>query len=293
VSACIGVLTCPVCGGPLTQVGSSLRCERSHSFDQAKEGYFHLLPAGHGQSKLQGDTREMITARRRFLEGGHYEPLSSAINAFAQRHLDARSPDGKELVAVEVGCGDGYYIGGLARALSQTLPEHTSCFFGVDLSKEALRRAARTHAQVRFLVNDVHHRLCFADGSVDLLLNIFAPRNATEFERIVATRGWLLVAIPRDDHLNELRTKLPLIGIDPQKWERTVDQLKGFELETHERLEYDRTLGADQVTDLMRMTPNYWHIDEAILARVADWDPVQVTVAVDLLGFRRRGSEAA
>jgi 23S rRNA (guanine745-N1)-methyltransferase len=282
-----------VCGGRLAEAGSSLRCERSHSFDRAKEGYFHLLPAGHGRSKLQGDTREMIEARRRFLGNGHYEPLSRTINTFAQQRLAARNPGGTELIAVEAGCGEGYYIGMLARELAPSPADPIACFFGVDLSKEALRRAARAHAQVRFLVNDVHHRMCFADGSVDLLLNVFAPRNPAEFERIVATRGWLLIVIPRGDHLHELRTRLPLIGIDPQKWERTVDPLKGFELETHERLEYGRTLAADQVVDLLRMTPNYWHIDEATLARVSDWDSLQVTVAVDLLGFRRRGPAVA
>jgi 23S rRNA (guanine745-N1)-methyltransferase len=234
----------------------------------------------------------MIQARRRFLERGHFEPLSTAINALAARPVAGRDSDGRELVAVEVGCGEGYYIGGLARSFAHALRDRDGCFFGVDLSKEALRVASRAHAPIVFFVNDVHHHLCFADGRVDLLLNVFAPRNAEEFERIVPAGGSLVVAIPRPSHLIELRGKLPLLGIEPEKRERTVDQLKGFELEEHQELVYGRTLDGREIGDLLRMTPNHWHIDEATSASVLNWDSVQITLAIDLLCFRRRNAAA-
>ena len=34
---------CPLCGAPLAG-DVSLKCARNHSFDRAKEGYWHLLP---------------------------------------------------------------------------------------------------------------------------------------------------------------------------------------------------------------------------------------------------------
>jgi hypothetical protein len=83
------------------------------------------------------------------------------------------------------------------------------------------------------------------------------------------------------------------LRIAPRKWERTVDQLKGFDLDAHETLAYGRTLGPAEVIDLLRMTPNYWHLEEGALVTITEWDPVQVTVGVDLLCFRRRGADAA
>ena len=42
--ATAAALRCPVCQGPLLQVGRTLRCPKAHSFDLAKEGYANLLP---------------------------------------------------------------------------------------------------------------------------------------------------------------------------------------------------------------------------------------------------------
>ena len=36
-------LRCPVCGGALMPLGTSLRCPQGHSYDMAKEGYVNLL----------------------------------------------------------------------------------------------------------------------------------------------------------------------------------------------------------------------------------------------------------
>ena len=205
MNQCSGVLICPVCGEHLFEADRSLRCARGHTFDRAREGYVHLLPAGHGRSKLQGDTREMVEARRRFLERGHYEPVSRAINAYAKQQLCARGGSERALTMVEAGCGEGYYLGHLAQSVPPAPHGQEHCFIGLDLSKEALRRAARTYESVCFLVNDIKHRICIADGCVDLLLDVFAPRNPDEFKRIMRPNGLLVVTIPQEDHLTELR----------------------------------------------------------------------------------------
>lgn len=56
--ATAAALRCPVCQGPLLQVGRTLRCPKAHSFDLAKEGYANLLPI---QKKHAADP---ATARR-------------------------------------------------------------------------------------------------------------------------------------------------------------------------------------------------------------------------------------
>ncbi|MBQ1813418.1 MAG: methyltransferase, partial [Ruminococcus sp.] len=72
------LLRCPVCACPLHAEGRTLRCERGHSFDIAKEGYANLLLSGKpGDSK--GDNKEMARSRRDFLNKGYYEPLARAV----------------------------------------------------------------------------------------------------------------------------------------------------------------------------------------------------------------------
>src|SRR5690606_25235496 len=97
-------------------------------------GYVHLLPAGHGRSKLRGDPAEMVRARRRFLERGHYGPVAAALAGVVGRLRAARRrgrtgsaassngcvDDGQRgLTVLDVGCGDGYYIGRLRWAAGE------------------------------------------------------------------------------------------------------------------------------------------------------------------------------
>ena len=62
---------CPLCGAPLAG-DVSLKCARNHSFDRAKEGYWHLLPVQSMRTKAPGDSKEMVAARRAFLNAGYY-----------------------------------------------------------------------------------------------------------------------------------------------------------------------------------------------------------------------------
>ncbi len=69
------MLRCPDCNATLELSGRSLICPKGHSFDLAREGYANL-----SRSRRTGDSKEMLHARRRFLEAGHYEPLSDLVN---------------------------------------------------------------------------------------------------------------------------------------------------------------------------------------------------------------------
>src|SRR6187549_2018739 len=121
-------LICPLCREALTPVEKTCRCPRGHSFDRAKEGYVSLL---HGRQKgeRRGDSREMILARDRVHRAGVFDPLVMALTALP---LD-RAP--RELL--ELGCGEGFFLGHLARAHSIT----TS--YGLDLSVDAVKAAAK------------------------------------------------------------------------------------------------------------------------------------------------------
>ena len=69
---------CPLCGEPLTG-DTALKCGRNHCFDRAKEGYWHLLPVQSMRTKAPGDSKEMVAARRAFLNAGYYGIFGRAL----------------------------------------------------------------------------------------------------------------------------------------------------------------------------------------------------------------------
>ena len=132
----LDLLICPHCGAGLTRTGGSVACANAHSFDVARSGYLSLLP---GDARLgSADTAEMVAAREAFLAAGHFDRLAEALGAEAERVAgDAGGlPAG---CVVDLGAGTGWY---LARVLDR-LPGRTG--LALDLSKHALRRAARAH----------------------------------------------------------------------------------------------------------------------------------------------------
>lgn len=248
-------LVCPICDAPLGRVERTLRCPTGHSFDIAREGYVNLLPPQHRPRGVEGDTPEMVRARRRFHEGGWYAPLRDHL---AERVAAVVESDSS---IAEIGCGEGYYIGGIGGILAE---EHgiEPRLFGMDLSKAAVRMAARRHPAVQFFVGDVNRQIYLADSSLQVLLDIFAPRNPGEFARVLAPGGNAIVVIPAPDHLSEIRAEFGLLSIQEEKEERTLSRFEGlFELSAREELQYDLSLPPAALADLIAMGPNQWHLE--------------------------------
>jgi 23S rRNA (guanine745-N1)-methyltransferase len=282
-SDCFAALICPVCGGPLTRTARALHCPRRHNFDQAGAGYFHLLPSGHGRTRLQGDVSEMLHARQQFLDRGFHEPIIDALRSLIAAQIAEHAP---AATIVEAGCGTGHYIANIADGLADTSPD-VHCYFGLDVSKDAVRLAARQHARVTFLVNDLQQRITFADHSVAVLLNIFAPRNAVEFARVLQRDGALIIVIPKESHLAELRAALPMLSMRPEKRDRLLEQLaEHFELVAEKEVEYHRFLQADDVVNLLRMGPNYWHLDTSQVEQARTREG-QSTLGFLVMAFRK------
>jgi len=73
------IFICPVCGSPLSREAKSFICAGSHTYDISKEGYVNLLLANQKQSREPGDSKEMLDARKFFLNKGYYKPLARAV----------------------------------------------------------------------------------------------------------------------------------------------------------------------------------------------------------------------
>ncbi|WP_434742836.1 putative RNA methyltransferase [Micromonospora sp. SH-82] len=314
-------LRCPVCAEPLTEVTAGtarmLRCPSRHSFDVARQGYVNLLT---GRAPHVGDTSEMVAARDDFLAAGHYEPLSAALAAAATTALhrlpstpdptntphptnradpmnradpvdpphpvDGDEPvDGAYPLVVDSGAGTGRHLAAVLAALPGAVG------LCLDVSKPALRRAARVHPRATAALADTWQRLPLADGAVAVLLNVFAPRNGAEFRRVLHPEGTLLVVTPAEDHLTELVGPLGLLRVDPTKADRVAGSLSAHLTEVDVTpLRHRLHLTHAEVATLVGMGPSARHLDPARLAeRIAALpDPVEVTLAVDLTVHRPR-----
>jgi 23S rRNA (guanine745-N1)-methyltransferase len=259
-------------------VDRTIVCAHQHAFDVAREGYVNLLLSAGKRPKIQGDSKEMLQARRRFLEMGYYAPLSRALNEQIAAHLLRQSA----VTIVDVGCGEGWYLG----QLQQRLADATGCFFGVDVTKTAVQLAARRYPAIQFIVADVWQKLPFADSSVTALLNSFAPRNAAEFARVLAPDGLLLIVIPQPHHLQQLGEKLGLLDIEAEKQQKVVAQLAdSFTLQTIKPVTIEMNLGPTALENLVQMTPNYRHLTSAVQDRLAALRHERVTAAFEILTF--------
>lgn len=235
-------LVCPVCSGTLHHEPGVLRCSDRHSFDIAREGYVNLLTDADRERGIRGDSRAMLHARRRFLDGGHFAPLLDALRDEA---------DGARCV-MEVGCGEGYYIGNLAHEQAR--------FIGIDIARDAVRMAAQRYRHATFAVANARRRLYVEPASVDVLLSIFAPRNPAEFARVVMQGGSLVIVVPSRAHMANVRAAYDMLDIEQEKEARIQQQFSGeFAISSRRVLEYPLELSADSVRDFTAMGPTARH----------------------------------
>ena len=283
-------LICPVCEGTLHRTAATFECSLGHSFDVAKEGYVNLLVPQHKSRGIDGDLPTMLQARRRFLEAGFYGPLRDLIVDKVDQILGAReAADARPTVpecVLEVGCGEGYYIAGVSQTLSDS--RDTLCL-GTDLSKAALKLAARRAADTLFFVSDLRRRIYVQTGAMSVLLDVFARRNPAEFARVLETKGSALVVIPSESHLASLRDRLGLLGIEDEKERRVLERFADtFNLVDRLETTYPIRLPAEAVQDLLDMGPNYWHRPSEPAA--LDSTPHETEASFVLLHLQKHGA---
>jgi 23S rRNA (guanine745-N1)-methyltransferase len=142
---------------------------------------------------------------------------------------------------------------------------------GLDISKFALRRAARANPEAVNLVWDVWRPLPIAANAVRAVVVVFAPRNAAEFSRILGPNSVLLVVTPLPGHLAEIADEAGLLGIQPDKQEALEASLAEFFTPAGgQDVEFDLLLSRDDVARAAMMGPAGHHLDPQVLrARVA------------------------
>jgi 23S rRNA (guanine745-N1)-methyltransferase len=248
------MLLCPVrnCRLPLVRAERQLICPRNHLFDVARSGYINLLQPQERHSKQPGDTTAAVAARRRLHDRGVTRPLLDGIAQILR-------PSPASIV-LDAGCGDGFYLGALARQIG--FAAH-----GIDISIPAVDAAARRYPQCAWIVANADRFIPYASGSFSIVLSITARMNASEFRRVLQD------ADSAPDDLAELR------GGGRDRVTRTVETFaRDFTLIERGRVTTTVDLDASAVQDVL------FSIYRPMQSRPAA--AMRVTFSLDLLLFR-------
>ena len=208
------------------------------------------LAPNHDQKKEKYDAA-LFEARSRIFADGFYRPVLDTVAGMLTRRFGERS-----FTLADVGCGEGYYCAELARRFP------SSAFFGVDLSRDGIQRAARNR-EACWMVADLK-RLPFVPGGMDVVLDVLTPADYQAFSSVLGESGVLIKVIPGADYLKEVRNLFRDRLRNPDYDNERVLR----HLEAHGEILERATVWAEfplderQSADFLRMTPMTFSIPE-------------------------------
>jgi len=264
---------CPNCAAPLVRGEGAYRCEHNHSFDISAAGYTHLLVANQKNSKNPGDDKAMGAARTAFLDAGYYVPLRDTLCTVTVDACKSR----KNCAVLDCGCGEGYYTAGIAAALENAgVNAH---MVGIDISKFALKKAAKRLKTGEFAVASAYH-LPLMDESADVLLNVFSPLALEEFARVLKPGGVFVYVVPSALHLWEMKQ---VLYKQPYENEVRRDDYPGFTyLGTKEVRDTIHLTCSEHIMALFGMTPYAWKTPKEGVDRLRGFDTLETRIGFDV-----------
>ena len=270
---------CPLCGRPLSG-DVALKCPAGHSFDRAKEGYWHLLPVQNTRTKAPGDSKEMVAARRAFLSAGYYGVFGQALGELALEYglpADEKSP----LRLLDAGCGEGWYDRCIAQQFAAA--GKTLQLAGFDIAKPAVRLAAKALPTAKYAVASSFGQPV-RTGWADVLLNCFSPFAQEEFLRVLRPGGRMIYVVPGAEHLYQMKAVLY-----EKPYKNPVQQIAydGFAAIGEREVTGRITVPHEQLEALFAMTPYYWKTPRGGAERLAALPQLETEISFRFLVFEK------
>jgi len=266
---------CPVCGEALSLRENTYICANNHTFDRAKSGYVNLLRSQVSSKKRHGDDKLMIRARTAFLGKGFYRPLLSGLLE------ECDKSEGKMIHLCDIGCGEGWYTEQIFRHLREA--GKIVQMEGINISKDALAVCAKRNPYIAAAVASIS-ALPIKTGSVDILLNLFAPFDVSEFNRVLKKGGIWLKAIPLEKHLFGLKSA---IYERPYENEVSIEEYEGFTLVSRRDIKYMIRPEGEDIQNLFRMTPYYYKTGKEDQEKLAAREVLDTEVEFAILCYKK------
>lgn len=271
----MNIFTCPVCGGILDTSGKTFICSKRHCFDKAKSGYVNLLISKHGTA-VHGDNKLMLRARRDFLEKGYYAPLCAEVCETIVKYVK------NGCAILDAGCGEGYYTSAVKAILDKS--NIAVNIYGIDISKDAADMAAKRRSDIKFAAASVFH-IPIQSESCDVLLTMFAPYCGEEYKRVLKKGGIMIMVIPSENHLWELKS---LIYDTPYKNEVKPYTLEGFEFINSERVKFVMNINEkNDIHSLFSMTPYYYKSGKTEQQRLDRLEFLETQADFEILTYKK------
>jgi 23S rRNA (guanine745-N1)-methyltransferase len=159
--------------------------------------------------------------------------------------------------------------------------------YGLDISSPAIEMAAKKYPGPTWLVANADRFLPWLDGSLDAVLSITSRRNADEYHRVLAPSGRVIVAVPGEDDLIELREALMGRATRRDRAASVIEELAPLlELVSRRSLRRRVRVAAAGVRDLLATT--YRGGRPSRQAQVDALGEMDLTSSRELLVFQKR-----
>lgn len=273
-------IVCPLCNEEFKRDNKKFVCENNHSFDMAKQGYLNLHIKRN--SKNPGDDKDMVIARRDFLNSGFYEEISNCVNDALVKYKKDK------MTVVDIGCGEGYYT---KRAYDRLGSDGVEVdFYALDISKEAVLQGAKSYKGINWLVASASE-MPFKEKTFDLGIVMFTKVFGSEYARVLNDDGILIIVTPNRNHLIDIKE----VVYDKVKFEsyNPMTDLNGkFEHLEHLNVDYKKTLvGSENIMNLFNMTPYRWRSPREGVKRLEGLESldIRVDINVDIYKLKKEG----
>jgi len=275
-------LTCPLCKEKLIRYDKNklYKCSQNHSYDIAKQGYVNLIISNQKRSKNPGDSREMVIARVDFLNRGFYKAISDKINEVIYDYLKVIK---NEINILDIGCGEEYYLTKLKKFISTK--KINANYYGMDVSKEAIKYAAKVDKDCIFAVGNNYH-LPLSDCSIDCVLSVFSPIDIDEINRVLKNDGIFVRVLPRINHLIELRNIIYYeVNLNDKVY--IADENKYVYIR-EENVTFNMSLDKEEIQSLLKMTPHYWKSTPENRNKLESFESLDITVDMRIGVFKKK-----
>ena len=194
---------CPLCGGAL-QGENDLKCEKGHCLTAPGRATGIFCRCRVCEPKPPGDSKEMVAARRAFLNAGYYGIFGQALGELCLAHGVPAAKDAP-LHLLDAGCGEGWYDRCIAQQFAAA--EKPLQLAGFDIAKPAVRLAAKALPAAQYAVASSFSQPV-RTGWADVLLNCFSPFAQEEFSRVLRPGGRMIYVVPGAEHLYQMKAVL-------------------------------------------------------------------------------------
>ena len=208
------------------------------------------------RTKAPGDSKEMVAARRAFLNAGYYGIFGQALGELCLAHGVPAAKDAP-LHLLDAGCGEGWYDRCIAQQFAAA--EKPLQLAGFDIAKPAVRLAAKALPAAQYAV-------------------------ASSFSQLLRPGGRMIYVVPGAEHLYQMKAVLY-----EKPYKNPVQQVEypGFRAIDEREVQGTITVPAAQLEALFAMTPYYWKTPRDGAARLAALPQLTTTIAFRFLVFEK------